>query len=105
MIDARLLAVIAEHFGRELPASIAVNAGRINVEIARYVFRQTQSKLSHNELSLRCKAQSAKLGCAEVVVACADADLECRAVCAPLLEWPMLACAVCRPLRCDRAGT
>src|SRR5204862_4058473 len=45
--DARLVAVIAEGLGRDLPAGVAVDARVIDVELALDVLRQPMFELRH----------------------------------------------------------
>src|SRR5712671_5602064 len=48
--DARLVAVIAERLGRDLPAGVAVDARVIDVELALHVLRQPTFELRHEPL-------------------------------------------------------
>jgi hypothetical protein len=61
MKDARLFAVVAEDGRRDLSARIAVNARRVNVEIALHVLGQTPRWIRH-VTSLKFKVQSSKAG-------------------------------------------
>ena len=48
--DARLVAVVAERLGRDLPAGVAVDARVIDVEVALDVLRQPTLELGHEPL-------------------------------------------------------
>jgi hypothetical protein len=60
MEDARLVSVIAKNARRYLPARVAVDARRVNVEIARHVFGQTPRWVRH-VMSLISQMQRTKL--------------------------------------------
>src|SRR4029078_468173 len=47
VIDAALLAVVAKNRRRELAAGVAVDAGRVNEEIAGDILRQAQLNVCH----------------------------------------------------------
>jgi hypothetical protein len=51
VMNAALVAMIAKDLGRQLAAGVAIDAGGINEEIPRHIFRYTLLQACHDEIA------------------------------------------------------
>ena len=88
MIDAALFAVIVEDCGRKLATRVAIDAGCVDKEIARQVFRQALADVGHCRVDDRQRSATVQAG--GTILECADLSaLSVGATCRVHLRWLM----------------